>query len=71
VLVLQNGKVVFDKAVDFESNAIAFKRAKESYWKFHEHQFRWSNTSTVTNETPTTLAIPPITKECLMVYIYL
>ncbi|XP_068900845.1 uncharacterized protein [Tenebrio molitor] len=71
VHVLQNGKVVFDKAVDFEPNAIAFKRAKESYWKFHEHQFRWSNTSTVTNETPTTLAIPPITKKCLLLYIYL
>ncbi|CAH1380838.1 unnamed protein product [Tenebrio molitor] len=71
VLVLQNGKAVFDKVIGFEPNAIAFKRAKESYWKFYEYQFRWSNTSTVTNETPTTLAIPPITKECLMVYIYL
>jgi hypothetical protein len=39
VLVLQNGKVVFDKAVDFEPNAIAFKRAKESYWKVHECKY--------------------------------
>jgi hypothetical protein len=39
VLVLQNGKVVFDKAIGFEPNAIAFKRAKESYWKFHECKY--------------------------------
>jgi hypothetical protein len=65
----QNGKTVFHKAIDFEPNAITFKRANESYWKFHDYKFRWSNTTT--NETPTTLTIPPITKKCLMVYAYL
>jgi hypothetical protein len=39
VLVLQNGKVVFLKAIGFEPNAMAFKRAKESYWKFHECKY--------------------------------
>jgi hypothetical protein len=39
VLVLQNGKAVFDKVIGFEPNAIAFKRAKESYWKFYECKY--------------------------------
>jgi hypothetical protein len=35
----QNGKTVFHKAIDFEPNAITFKRANESYWKFHDGKY--------------------------------
>jgi hypothetical protein len=69
VHLLQNDKTVVNETIDFEPKVIMFRRANETLWKSHEYQFRWSDT--VTNGTPTTLAIPPIAKECLMVYLYL
>jgi hypothetical protein len=37
--LLQNGDTVVNETIDFEPNTIAFKRAKESYWKFHECKY--------------------------------
>jgi hypothetical protein len=37
--LLQNGDTVVNETIDFEPNAITFKRANESYWKFHESKY--------------------------------
>jgi hypothetical protein len=37
--ILQNGDTVRNETLDFEPNAITFKRDNESYWKFHESKY--------------------------------
>jgi hypothetical protein len=39
VFVLQNGDTVVNERIDFEPNAIAFRRTKDSYWKVHECKY--------------------------------